>query len=396
MWKLPSPNHLKYAQDINLLLEESCLLNTDFTATMLGGTAATLENDLKAWLLGDQQQTNLYQSFTGVLPSPVAVEWLDGNPWLPVFLSWQVNYYPLLDTGKTNNNGELDSYGSDFFTSNFSVDPNNIGCINYQPGPGGINVDPATIDFDSPSPGSIQQLQGSAILSPSASDTLESNLASYLANHSDAPLSTIYKELESTDMLMQALSGFNATLLMAQEALQIHISSDAEAGTPVANLTKEVQRIITDLLQLPPLTPTLNGSFNPLRAGFFKLSGHYIDAFGQKRSLKISNLYIADTMTTVYKGNTVEDVVYLQPRLAQPSRMLFRWLAADSSQYDEMNFHPATTPICGWLLTNHLNRGFFIYDQQGRPLGSLIPSLDESPHYLAVHARGRKYHRQKC
>jgi hypothetical protein len=399
---LSRPNHLIYAQDIDTLLKESCLLNTAFTADRLGADASTLETDLSAWLNANVQSGNVYHAFIGSLPSPVAVQWLHGNPWMPMFLNWQVNFYPLLDTGE---NGTLKNYRDDFFTANFSVDPNNIGTVTYQPNSseGGIDIDPAAINFDSLSPGSgVQQIHGTALLSLTATDTLETNIANYLKKqadnnlnkqadnnlkkhatndlkqHADTTLSTIEPALKSTTILMQSLSGFNENLLMAKQALRLSIRSNASPGTPVANLTNQVTDIIKDLSQLPPLAPMLNGHFNPIRAGFMKFSGEIVDVFGQKRPLEIGNLYIADTMGAVYKQKTEADIVYLQPRLTQPSRLLFRWLAANSSEYDEMNFHPATTPVCGWLLTNHLSGVFFVYDQQGLPLGSLFPSLDNT------------------
>ena len=43
-----------------------------------------------------------------------------------------------------------------------------------------------------------------------------------------------------------------------------------------------------------------------------------------------------------------------------------------------MNAHPATSPICGWLVPNHLEQGIFFYDQLGAPLGSLTVKEDLS------------------
>lgn len=375
--RLPAPNHLAYAEDIDGLLLESCLLNTAVAASLLGGVPATLEADLAARLRGAPKIGNSYQAFNGTPPSPVAVQWLDGNPWLPLFLRWQLNFYPLVNTAQSDGQGGLKGYPPNFFLDNFSLDPDSIGSIQYAPGQGGIAVDPARIDFSETGPG-IQILQGSAILSPAASDTLEDNLTRYLASHDDSGLKTILQELQGSTMLMQSLSGFNAALLMTQEALQLAVGVSPNASLPVANLTRQVQNIISDLSLLPPVAPALNGFFNPLRAGFFQFSGQIVDAFGQMRPLAVDNLYLADTLAAAYQGKPVPNVAYLQPRLSQPARLLFRWLAADSTGYDEMNFHPATAPVCGWLLSNHLNGGLFIYDWQGRPLGSLVPSLDNS------------------
>jgi hypothetical protein len=36
-----------------------------------------------------------------------------------------------------------------------------------------------------------------------------------------------------------------------------------------------------------------------------------------------------------------------------------------------MNAHPATTPVCGWLLPNHLDNSLMVYDNTGQALGSI-------------------------
>jgi hypothetical protein len=46
----------------------------------------------------------------------------------------------------------------------------------------------------------------------------------------------------------------------------------------------------------------------------------------------------------------------------------FRWLSA-AAGIVEMNDHPATSPICGWLLPNNLDGSLMVYDSDGRPLG---------------------------
>jgi hypothetical protein len=56
---------------------------------------------------------------------------------------------------------------------------------------------------------------------------------------------------------------------------------------------------------------------------------------------------------------------------------LFRWLSSDDDLI-EMNSHPATTPICGWALGNHLDDSLWLYDNQGNAYGSLILNGDSS------------------
>jgi hypothetical protein len=58
----------------------------------------------------------------------------------------------------------------------------------------------------------------------------------------------------------------------------------------------------------------------------------------------------------------------LTPRLSQATRLNFHWLSAADDQV-EHNEHPASSPICGWVLINHLDQSLMVYDQMGASLG---------------------------
>jgi hypothetical protein len=104
----------------------------------------------------------------------------------------------------------------------------------------------------------------------------------------------------------------------------------------------------------------------PLRCGTLALALEAIDVFGQRRMIELKSLLPAASLRSDAAPATV-----LPPRFAHPARLLFRWISADSAAPDEMNAHPATTPVCGWLLPNRLVLGFFLYDQDGAAIGSL-------------------------
>ena len=372
-------SQLPYGADHSNLIEEACLLNTSLAAALANSTDETLEGALAAWLEGTQQSGNPYQQFTGTLVSPVAVQWWSGpNPSFPLMLLWDADFYPLMPTVS---GAALQNYPAQIFTANYTVDPNNEGLIGYTPGtePGGVTIDPKTIDFNPEDPQSvIQQFSGASVLSTTPADNLEALLTSYPGLNQDSTLTAILAQLKDTNILMQAMSGFNNALLMRDQSLQLNISVGPQAHGPFKSATTQVTNIIGDISNIPALVPNFNGSFNPFRAGYMQLSLRIMDAFGQKRPVTINNLYLADSVTTYYQQQTEPGIIYLQPRLSQPSRLLCRFLAADTTEYDEMNSHPATSPICGWLLTNHLSGGFFFYNQQGKPLGSLTVKGDSS------------------
>jgi len=65
----------------------------------------------------------------------------------------------------------------------------------------------------------------------------------------------------------------------------------------------------------------------------------------------------------------------MPPRLSQPARLSFRWLSAENDER-EMNDHPATSPVCGWILASYLDEGLQVYDADGRALGEIAPDAD--------------------
>jgi hypothetical protein len=71
----------------------------------------------------------------------------------------------------------------------------------------------------------------------------------------------------------------------------------------------------------------------------------------------------------------------MPPRIAQASRFTFRWLSAADDDV-EVNTHPATTPICGWLVTDALDQSLLVYDSDGGMLGTILsePDPDKPAH----------------
>ena len=78
-------------------------------------------------------------------------------------------------------------------------------------------------------------------------------------------------------------------------------------------------------------------------------------------------------------GDTVNaGKAYLPPRVLAPARVDAHWLSAAHNQavpgvttdFVEVNDHPATSPVCGWIVPNHLDVSLAFYDADGSPVGS--------------------------
>ncbi len=154
------------------------------------------------------------------------------------------------------------------------------------------------------------------------------------------------KALQNRKFLSQALTGFNDMLIQKQGG-QLSNAGLFNAGQTPDN-------------------------FSPIRAGVLKFRQlNLVDTFGRTTELPFDEIIACEDLRD---DENIPRQVTLPPRLIQAARLNFRWLAAGSGfqQSNEMNSHPATHPICGWLLPNFLENSLLVYDQAGVALGALL------------------------
>ena len=341
------------------VLRETCLLSTTLLANLSRQPVSTLQTALETALLGKPQST---YTVTGHLPSPVGVNWWQPDQWYPLFAAWTVHYLPLQPTSVDD---QPAGYQPTVLNANYTLDADAGGTLTYAPtgGSGSITIDPRTATFTT-------RYAGSGNLTPTPAQTLASQLSAYLDTHTDPTLSAVLAELTGGDgFLVAPLNGLTAQLVDAQPGVQLQIR--VPTGSDYAQLTQLVAQISGNAPKAGgPVFD--NGLFNPLRAGYLKLELALVDVFGQQRALTIPQLVCADSMTTVIDGDPVPSIAYLPPRISQPARLAFHWLAADGTDTELLTANPAVSPVCGWLLPNHVDGSLAVYDQAGRPLGILL------------------------
>jgi hypothetical protein len=177
------------------------------------------------------------------------------------------------------------------------------------------------------------------------------------------------QELPATKSLSQSLGGFNDALLMHKQTPQLRVE-DPLGFSDYQKFGERVKDVVNNSIYSAP--EPLN-DFNPIRSGTMKIHQlRLVDTFGQVKKLDVKKLVTSQPLTA-----SDGTLVSLPPRLVQPARVNFRWLAADRNE-QEMNDHPATTPICGWVLANHLDDSVMIYDNRGKALGSLVKKYEGS------------------
>ncbi|MFN7554753.1 hypothetical protein [Microcystis sp.] len=318
------------------------------------------------------------------------------QPWHPFLLEWEVEVFPLQNG--CNHCIYNHQYDAEFITGNYTLKENEPE-LSLQYGKGAV-LKAANV------------YSGRSILTPHAGIKLKEKIEVYLKKQilsdyyeakkitkeqqndhylsnniqaikewyettNDASLNTpenkakdpiytairAYQNLLSLNCLSQALGGFNEALLMHKQTLQLPIA-DPLGFVEYQSFTDTVREMVQQSIRSAP--EPLN-DFNPIRSGVMKiLRLRLVDTFGQVKDLDIRNIITPEQMTT--PGSPY--LISLPPRLVQPARINFRWLSAIEGE-QEMNSHPATTPICGWILPNNLDNSLAIYDNQGKALGSI-------------------------
>jgi hypothetical protein len=197
------------------------------------------------------------------------------------------------------------------------------------------------------------------------------------------------------NLLAQALSGFNDALLTRQRDLQLPIWDWRVMEDPGQ---QQYARDLARSLGAVRTAPLPDATFLPFRSGLMQIpsaSLTLVDSFGQFLPLTFDGVNKSERMTllrnvassvpdpsTIATSDEDRGYIYLPPRLVQETRLNFRWLAADQGNASgagdetEMNDHPATTPVCGWLLPNNLDGSLAVYGADGRALGALVQAED--------------------
>jgi hypothetical protein len=391
--------------DVAALLGEGCLLDFSLASALavkLTATGdATLAADLRsallelagrirqAWQQGAPQnavppvparlanqtiQANtLRVDMSGEAPQGLALTFQSGDAWqdpfLPLFLVWQADYRPF----QKGVGADSSSYDPAYVVKQFQLDENSIELV-------------FSTQVPQPQAGAAT-ISGAIPLSSRASEPLVDQIQQYLAEfpEENPKLQTIVDQLRDKPLLSQGLSGVNPALVARAQGLQLtpfdpFYDSEAPVGIlGAADDNLDYGNVLTHFVEwaagiLTDQVPSGTVGYSPLRSGFFNIArAHVVDAFGRKR-LVVDARVPADAKKIVVSWQMQPPAgagpIYLPPRLAQPARLQFQFLSAQDPDV-VTNAHPATSPVCGWIVPNHLDNSLMLFAPGGRPLGSL-------------------------
>jgi hypothetical protein len=307
------------------------------------------------------------------------------DPFLPVSMIWDVT----MDALKPEDDN---SYTASNLTENFQLDTD---AIDYQyKMNGGVPVPFTT--------GNPVAYNDSVVLSKKPTFSLTRQIDNYVSNFpkdpADPTLELIAKAYNARRIMSQSISGFSVEQTLASYIAQIPVE-DLTVGPGRDPVTKHINDGAVNAnpgdnwyhynwnSQAPVATGLAAQLFGPLRSGFMQFLGlQVVDVFGQRMSLNTAGQKLGDPMQPIVAmtmqpmpGDSAHaSMIYLPPRILTPTRLWFRWLSAVhndevpgvSADFVEMNAHPATSPVCGWVVPNHLDNSLFFYDAPGNAIGS--------------------------
>lgn len=307
------------------------------------------------------------------------------DPFLPVFLIWTVRFDPL----KRN---AAPDYDAGNLTGLFELNPGTPIDYDY------FLDDDNQAKFTT---GNAVEYTRSVVLSRKPTSSLTAQIDMYEKHYpaddqADPSLTRARDEYSKRKIMSQALSGFNIEQTLrtyiARVAVEDLVQGNRDPITKTVN-DKATANKLDDWYdfafnsQIPiPFGLPAQLNFGPLRSGFLEIKDlEIVDVFGQRMRLDAGNRpdgsleAVPSFSLQPVRGDTSNaGKIYLPPRMLAPTRMWFNWLSAThdsnvggiSGDFVEMNSHPSTSPVCGWIVPNHLDDSLFFYDADGKAIGS--------------------------
>ena len=353
------------------------ILQATQQATATDSEISVLKEELSK-VFGDKTSTLLtYSDSDGALELPDAISnnaW-NKNPWLPLFLAWEISYAPFPDSPAQEN------YTSDAISSRFRLNADETELVlNSASAIDGTNHNTYTgIGFINPNHGYI------------LANTISDFIKDHPKNEDNDELNEAVTDLKSKPVFTATLDNLTNQLLQLSNAPQltpVDVVND-KPGTSYYTFTQNTGKVLRSngslsgkphtALGLAQLNdPTSFSGFSPIRAGDAWISKLYVvDAFGQQRDLigdGVSQTLFTDSdlaPPSPLPANTGKANFWLPPRLAQSSRLNFNWVSPYSTQettYIENETQPVSNPIRGWIQINLLNHGLLTYTSSGDSL----------------------------
>lgn len=332
-------------------------------------------------------------------PSHATAAWV--QPWVPLLLDWEITLLkqPAYSCKKGEPTCTLNQ-------EHWSFDGTDYRWTGPTAATGG--------DFDEAD--SLQmQLRGRTFVTPQISFTLADQLRTYVKEHKlrDPDLQKLLEdldryigEIQQQDILSQRLSGAGAMMIgrnytqgVAPTGSIAELIGTHHRGYPLPSPTEHAT-----------YAPAI-WNFAPMRGTFFVINRlSVIDIFGRTIDLMLANnssspqtqgsvtenyfypITGRDVKSPTAKdprpglgisSNPTERMIQLGPRMVQDARVAFHLTSNDGANAD-IHHVAGGSPVCGWVVPNHLDRSLAFYAPDGTAWGELYLSLRTRGGYTPV------------
>ena len=301
---------------------------------------------------------------TGVLPASFAVA-PASRPWTPLQLQWSGEFLP-------SPNGE-----KDWMLDEIDYVLNRAAPI--------------------PAPGTGVAVQGRATLTGGASQVLASALANAIKQAASisgtGPIPQGKIEAHYSEMAQLLTSKYASYIVGGSNSGNAQSNTDTSM-TDIATALSQMDVLscgLDDLLTqlrggLPgdghslPKDGKTPDPFVAMRAGFLRIRrlrlidgfGQYLDLCGSSATQDAQGLLISLPLEVSGQPS----LAGLPPRFSAPTRAWFRYISATQ---DGVEADYQTSPLCGFLMPNHLEGSLEFFNADGSGAGSLIPSPTSLP-----------------
>jgi hypothetical protein len=364
------------------------------TAAQINQVASNFAVEQTAWWATrdprfDHAPLVAMSGISGMLPAAFSVS-PPIEPWNPVHLDWQIEYIPSTNGVNDWNLGEID-YSTDPTIAPQAPVPANLSC---GPSPAPAKAAPAN------PPGSLvfcgrAHLTGGAAATAAASLRQAMTQAQAAGGAASLPPNTNSSHHSGyAQFAMEAYANMAADIAAAftasagsnndippvdrstlQDILDTLDSMDVLCGA-ADNFTRQMRGGYPPDGQTKPSDGSIPTPFVPLRAGFIRLLrlrlvdgyGQFLDLVGSSDTAILNSAQLIESEPLQTPGRP--ELLALPTRFTSPARLWFRYMAADGS---EAEADANTSPVCGFLMPNHLDGDLEFFGADGSNLGFVRP-----------------------
>jgi len=349
----------------NKVTAQECLAGLDIDADYLEAVPLFSRKLFsEAVLLEEISQREDTTHVIGRRPAPISVFDWEHNPWIPIYLTWEVAWQSDYGSGKLP-----ETLIQDDWTLEGDGDGATGDRWKYCKS---MDLVPRS-EISHPN-NSLRKYQGYSLLAqPSFTDLVErlrrepNKVSPRIRDIADK----LQALLENRPMLAQSLGGFHEGLIMRRVGDQLppldyNRFAAQESGSrqffvdPIAKAFRPEDQF--------DCSPSTLHPFYPIRAGRLGIRKLWIiDTFGQVIKIKPQSTQLLSARRLRTDFTRQHTSFQIRSRFVQPMRLTFLPAKAGNPE----TLAPATSPVCGWVIPNHLEQNLTLYAANGKPLGAL-------------------------